>query len=107
MAMARKKPRLATVPEVRYSAGEDAVDFMQIRQEPDTPEMAARRHGSILSQNNLSIFPSEHWHCTFEGKCHKISDPFHLYTYKSAGSLKAFIFLLYTNLKIPCHCPLT
>ena len=58
MAMARKKPRLATVPEVRYSAGEDAVDFMQISQEPDTPEMAARRHGSILSQNNLSIFPS-------------------------------------------------
>ena len=58
MAMARKKPRLATVPEVRYSAGEDAVDFMQIRQEPDTPEMAARRHGSMLSQNNLSISPS-------------------------------------------------
>jgi len=44
MAMARKKPRLATVPEVRYSAGEDAVDFMQISQEPDTPEMAARRY---------------------------------------------------------------
>ena len=75
MAMARKKPRLATVPEVRYSAGEDAVDFMQISQEPDTPEMAARRHGSILSQNNLSISPSIH--CTFED--HKISDPFHLY----------------------------
>ena len=58
LAMARKKPRLATVPEARYSVGEDAVDFMQISQEPDTPEMAARRHGSILSQNNLSIFPS-------------------------------------------------
>jgi len=51
MAMARKKPRLATVPEVRYSVGEDAVDFMQISQEPDTPEMAARRRrtGSELS----------------------------------------------------------
>ena len=55
MAMARKKPRLATVPEVRYSAGEDAVDFMQISQEPDTPEMAARRHGCIFFQTILAF----------------------------------------------------
>ena len=56
MAMARKKPRLATVPEVRYSVGEDAVDFMQISQEPaDTPEMAARRHGCIFFQTILAL----------------------------------------------------
>ena len=45
LALARKKPRLATVPEVRYSAGEDAVDFMQISQEPETPN-TVRRTGS-------------------------------------------------------------
>ena len=59
LAMARNKPRLATVPEARYSVGEDAVDFMQISQEPPggSPEMAGhrRRHGSILYQENMII----------------------------------------------------
>ena len=54
MAMARKKPRLATVPEARYSVGEDAVDFMQISQEPpgSSPEMAGRRNGSTFFPEN-------------------------------------------------------
>ena len=58
MAMARKKPRLATVPEARYSVGEDAVDFMQISQEPpgSSPEMAGRRNGSTFSPENIFIY---------------------------------------------------
>ena len=58
MAMARKKPRLATVPEVRYSAGEDAVDFMQISQEPpgSSPEMAGRRNGSTFFPENIFTY---------------------------------------------------
>ena len=59
LAMARKKPRLATVPEARYSVGEDAVDFMQISQEPPggSPEMpgARPRHRSTLFQENMII----------------------------------------------------
>ena len=58
MAMARKKPRLATVPEARYSVGEDAVDFMQISQEPpgSSPEMASRRNRSIFFPESLIFF---------------------------------------------------
>ena len=58
MAMARKKPRLATVPEARYSVGEDAVDFMQISQEPpgSSPEMASRRNGSTFFPENRMFF---------------------------------------------------
>jgi len=92
MAMARKKPRLATVPEVRYSAGEDAVDFMQISQEPDTPEMAARRHGSILSQNNLNISPTIVLLRTTKYSIH--------FTSIYINQLALFVFLL-PNLKIP------
>ena len=58
MAMARKKPRLATVPEARYSVGEDAVDFMQISQEPpgSSPEIAGRRNGSTFFPENIFIY---------------------------------------------------